>query len=242
MAGMAASLWILGKALKEFAGVDWPTLAKAGVAIGVLALGAWILGSPAVFPFVMLGALALGALGLALIPFAVAALIAAKAMTSMAPAIKEMVPPLAQLALVSPGLFLAAYGIAAVAAAMVALGGVPAIGSLLGGDGMIDKMIALGSVGPKLLKTASAMERIAVALVKIQNIKEIPSLSAIAEISAKAAPADEEPKAVGTKDGTGNIQDVVQKLDELIGLLKAGAIAVNMDGKKVSSAMATMGT
>ena len=240
MIGMAAALWILGKALQEFSGLSWKTLAIAGVAIVGLGLAAAGLGY--ISPFVVAGAWALGILGLAMIAFAVAAFIAAKAMVIMAPTIKELVQPLAQLALVSPGLFVAASGIAAVSAAMVALGGGSAIGSLLGGDGMIDKMIALGSVGPKLLKTASAMERIAVALVKIQNIKEIPSLSAIAEISAKAAPADEEPKAVGTKDGTGNIQDVVQKLDELIGLLKAGAIAVNMDGKKVSSAMATMGT
>jgi hypothetical protein len=70
MAGIAASLWILSKALVQFNSVEWESLAKAGVAIvgltlAVLGLGA-IMSSGAGAAAIVLGAAALALMGASL--------------------------------------------------------------------------------------------------------------------------------------------------------------------------------
>lgn len=97
---LGGSLWVLGeKGLKPFAALDWKTL---GIGLAAVA-GFGILGGIAgVFaPQILLGALAIGALGVALIPFAYAADMAAPAIEKIIGAfsnfygnILEKMPPL----------------------------------------------------------------------------------------------------------------------------------------------------
>ena len=97
---LGGALWVLGeKGLKPFASLDWKTL---GIGLAAVA-GFGILGALAgVFaPKLLLGALAIGALGLALIPFAYAADLAAPAIEKIIGAfsdfygnILEKMPPI----------------------------------------------------------------------------------------------------------------------------------------------------
>jgi len=64
LAGIASALWITGKAVQQFVGLDWKTLAQAGVALVGLGLAGAAAGLAA--PLIALGAGALGLMGGAL--------------------------------------------------------------------------------------------------------------------------------------------------------------------------------
>jgi len=64
LAGIAGALWVTGKALKEFVGLDWDTMAKAGVVL--LGLGAAGAAAGAIAPLLLIGSLAIAGLGAAL--------------------------------------------------------------------------------------------------------------------------------------------------------------------------------
>jgi hypothetical protein len=61
---MGAALWVVGKAVQQFTGLDWETMAKAGVALAGLAVAGALAGLVA--PEVILGAVAFAAMGAAL--------------------------------------------------------------------------------------------------------------------------------------------------------------------------------
>ncbi len=67
---LSGALWISSKAIQNFASVKWEDLAKAGVALGGLVGVGLLLGSAS--PAMILGSVALGLLGAALIPTAYA--------------------------------------------------------------------------------------------------------------------------------------------------------------------------
>jgi len=67
---LSGALWIASKAIQNFTSVKWEDLAKAGVALGGLAIVALSLGSASVQ--MLIGAVAIAALGAALIPAAYA--------------------------------------------------------------------------------------------------------------------------------------------------------------------------
>ncbi len=97
---LSGALWVLGeKGLKPFIALDWDTLARAGAAL--LGLGAVGALAGVFAPKLLLGALAIGALGLALIPFAHAVDIAAPGLEKLINAfsnfygnILEKMPPI----------------------------------------------------------------------------------------------------------------------------------------------------
>ena len=85
----------------------------------------------------------------------------------------------------------------------------------------------------------SSIEASATTIVEVKNLDALQGVvkeltDAVLKLGNAVAPS-------GASGGTNNT-GVEAKLTELIGLLRSGAIGVNMDGKKVSSAMATMGT
>jgi hypothetical protein len=80
---LGASLIPAAYALQMFTDISWEDLAKAGVALIGLGVAGAVFGS--LLPLMLAGALAIGALGLALIPFAYA-------LQVMAPAMKEFTP------------------------------------------------------------------------------------------------------------------------------------------------------
>ena len=65
---LGGAMWIAGKGFKEFNDINWESLAKAGVAIAGLGVAAFALG--AVAPAIIVGSLALAALGAAMFVFA----------------------------------------------------------------------------------------------------------------------------------------------------------------------------
>jgi hypothetical protein len=72
---------------------------------------------------------------------------------------------------------------------------------------------------------------------QVENMSVI-KLAALSVISAAASTASPAAEAASTDNGSGAIGG---KLDELISLMRSGGIAVNLDGRKVSSAMASSG-
>lgn len=64
LVGISGALWVAGKAMKEFVGLDWETMAKAGVVLVGLGLAGAAAG--AIAPLLLLGALAIAGLGAAL--------------------------------------------------------------------------------------------------------------------------------------------------------------------------------
>ena len=100
----AASIAVLGLALvpaafafQMFGDVNWAGVAMAGITLGALAIAALFLGSIASSPPFWIGIAGIVALGVALIPFGIAATLAGFAMTLVASAFATMVDAIKQL-------------------------------------------------------------------------------------------------------------------------------------------------
>jgi hypothetical protein len=63
---LSGALWVLGKALQQFSSVGWETLGLAAVALVGFAIAAGIMGIPPIFAAILAGAVAIGALGVAI--------------------------------------------------------------------------------------------------------------------------------------------------------------------------------
>ena len=169
--------------------------------------------SAVIFP----GAIAIGLLGAALIPFAYAAKLGGDGMLLISDGLGKIMPHLSELASLSSGLLAASVAIYALSGAFAAFGAGQAaaglgsfVGGLLGGN-QTKELEKLAKLGPQLQVTANAVKTI-------------------------SNPTAESSSSTSTSS-TSN-EAVVKKLDELIGLLKSGAIAVNLDGRRVSSGLA----
>jgi hypothetical protein len=250
---------------KQFAELEWETLAKAGVAIVGLGLAAAGLGYIA--PLVIAGSIAIGILGLAIGVFGIGVTALAEGLPVLADGIEKMITPLTSLASTAGGLYLAAGGIGAIGIALAAFGAGSAVagignfvGGLLGGD-PIKKIKELSSMGSQLQLTADSIQKISTSMsnfgavdaftssvdkltlslsklndqVESMSVIKLAALSVISTAAPTAAPTTE---AAPTDTGVGALGG---KLDELISLMRSGGIAVNLDGRKVSSAMASSG-
>jgi len=159
----ALALGLLGLALipltysmLQFQELEWSTIGKAFV--GLLVLG--VVG--AIFaiasPLIFVGALALGALGLALLPLAAAFRIAAPGFKSFTPLLEKVAEiDAVNLALLGPGLV-------GLAAGLLALTGGEFIGKLADGigfflgDGPLEKLIELGKVAKPISELKSGLD------------------------------------------------------------------------------------
>jgi hypothetical protein len=250
---------------KQFAELEWETLAKAGVAIVGFGLAAAGLGYIA--PLVIAGSVAIGILGLAIGVFGIGVTALAEGLPILADGIEKMITPLTSLASMAGGLYLAAGGIGAIGIALAAFGAGSAaagIGNFIGGflgDDPIDKIKELSSMGSQLQLTADSIQKISTSMsnfgavdafalsvdkltlslsklnsqVESMSVIKLAALSVISTAAPTTSPAAE---AAPADNGSGAISG---KLDELISLMRSGGIAVNLDGRKVSSAMASSG-
>jgi hypothetical protein len=182
---LAGALFVAAKSFQEFANVSWEDMAKAGVALVGLATVAAIIGSPMIVGFVEAGAFALGSLGLALIPFALAARIATpaiqafgdvltKAFTGLGTVITAAANGIStifgslqnvdatKLLAIGPALIGIGVGLAALGAGGV----INAIGSFLGGD-PIKKIEALSASGDGLQNAAAGLQGVAIGLTQV---------------------------------------------------------------------------
>lgn len=154
---LGGALYAAGLGFKQFQDLDWETIGMGFVAIGGLgAIGA-VVGLAA--PLITAGAIAIGAMGVALIPFAFAAQLAAPAMTEIAESFGLFadVPITTMLAIPA--------ALAAVGAALVALsagnfvGGIlDGIGKLFGNESPIDKIVKMADAAPNIIALGSAMQ------------------------------------------------------------------------------------
>ena len=153
---LGGALFVAGKGFEIFQNLDWETIGKGFVAIaGLAAIGA-VVGLAA--PLILAGSVAVGAMGIALIPFAYAAQLAAPALTEIVDAFKlfEDVDTTTMLALPA--------ALAAVGAALVAMsagnfvsGIMDGIGKLFGNESPIDKIVRLADAAPNILDLGVAM-------------------------------------------------------------------------------------
>jgi len=138
---LSAATWISAKAFQEFASVDWGSVFEGIAALSLLSIVAAILGVN--IEFIALGAAAIALLGLALIPFAVAAAIAGFAM-------KELADSMVTLSTIDFTSFIKIAGglyVIGAAAAMIGL-----VSPLI-----IAAAMALGVLGVGLLPLAAAL-------------------------------------------------------------------------------------
>ncbi len=266
---VGASIIPFAYAMTLFSNVDWKSvgigaLALAGFTAAAFGLGL-LLSSGVGAAIFGTGVIGIAALGVALIPFSVAALAAGAGVKMLGEGISSSVDPIMKLSEID--LTTTALGITAVAAALAAFGGGSAasglgsfVGSLLGGD-PIKKMQALAEVGDKLKITADAISQISVATSQFGAVDSFSG--AISKLAESLTTLNNSIRgfnfeglktifqtSIGENTATTTAQSpatfatsgVEAKLDELINLLKDGAIGINIDGIKASKVLARAST
>lgn len=160
---LALATYGIGEVFKGFAELEWESIGKGFATIAGLGVIAAIMGAAA--PLLFTGAAALGAIGLALVPFAAAMAIAAPGMESFASMMERLSNvDAANIALLGPAL-------ASLAAGMIVFGGAGAVagvsnlvGGLLSGLGgqksPVDQIIALGENGVNIEKAGVGVEKL----------------------------------------------------------------------------------
>jgi hypothetical protein len=187
---LGASLIPAAFAFQMFADVSWEDMAKAGVALLGLGIAGAIFGS--FMPLMLMGAIAIAALGASLIPFGIALRIIAPALGKFTPLIEAFGNVISKVfSGIATVITAAANGIStiftslqsvdiskllaigpaliAIGVGLVALGGggvMAAIGSFLGGD-PIKKIERLAKSGDGLMKTATELQGVASALTQL---------------------------------------------------------------------------
>ena len=206
---MSSALWVLGAAVKQFAGVGLGTLgiigvALIGLAVGVLALGA-IMSSGAGAVAIILGSIALAIMGAALIPFAYALNLITPALEAFTPLIQAFgsvmkivfsglaglitavadgfVNIFSSLTSVSPVELLGiAAGITAISGALAAFGAGSAVGGL---GSLVGKFLGGDPIKKfeRLAALADPLVRFAEALERIAGIDQIqlPEISGVSK-------------------------------------------------------------
>jgi hypothetical protein len=248
MVAFAGAVLILAYAAKVFgspeaqAGFSFMAIAAVGLAVITAALvGLSTLittASPIIVPAIaiMLGfAAAVGVLSLAAMGFG-------KAFQMFVEGFERAME--INLFSLAAGFYVLSGAIAAFGASM-AVGG---IGSFFGG-GMVLQLMALAAISPGLILASDALSSIGSTL---QMFKDETVVDGIDNITEAIKGLNKEINNVNLLNvaglsllgntakgasGVGGGDEVVAKLDELIGLMKSGAIAVNIDGTKVSTAV-----
>lgn len=165
IAALGVSMFIFAKALGAFANVKWSAVFIGIGALVLLGTIAGIMG--ALSEFIIPGAIAIGILGLALIPFAAAAWIASKALQNLANVpLGAIASGLLQLGVASP--FIAAAGLAMGLAA----------------PGTIAFSLALRLIAGPAEKVGNAMKNLGIGMkMTIDSLTELKSLSFLTTIS-----------------------------------------------------------
>ena len=156
LTGIGVAMFVAGKAFQQFSDINWAGVAAGAVALGVLGAAAFLLAPIA--PVIGIGALAIGALGLALIPFAAAVKIAAPAMVELMGSFQLLndVDP-KNVLLLGPALVSLAAGMAAFSAGGLISGVLDGLGSLFGSESPFDKLAKIGASAPAINEMTSNM-------------------------------------------------------------------------------------
>ena len=159
---MDAALWGITKAVEPFKDMDWEVLGKAGAAIVGLGIIGAVAGAGPIPELIGMGAIALGLLGAALIPFAYAANLAAPALDKIADSfVKLKDVPVSVLLAVGPALAAIGAGLTVFSGGSLFSSILNGIGSLFGATSPFDKIIELGKAAPGVEKLANALKELA---------------------------------------------------------------------------------
>jgi hypothetical protein len=182
---LSAALFVAAKAFQEFATVKWEDVVLGGIALVGLAIIAKSLGKSA--PAIIEGAIAIGILGIALIPLAYALNLAAPAIEAFGNVILKVFTGIgivikaaadgistiftsltnvdvSKLLAIGPALIMVGLGLASLGAGSV----IGAIGAFLGGD-PIAKIERLAASGDGLQKAATGLQGVATALTQVAS-------------------------------------------------------------------------
>ena len=239
IAALGLSIIPFAFAMTLFSGVSWTGVIAGAAALVIFAAAAFGLGALLAGPGAIIfgaGVIGIAALGVAMLPLAYAAKLAAEGFALMN-----------DVDLINIGL-----GLSTLSGAVLKFGASMAAGgmsSFLGG-GMILQLVALAAISPALNNASMALSSIGGTLQMfkdeavvegIENITEaIKGLNAeinnvnLLNVSGLALLGNNAKGAAGTAGGGGG-DEIVAKLDELIGLMRSGGIAVNIDGSKAST-------
>lgn len=167
LAGLAGSLWLAGKGLQQFQGLDWSTIGMAFVTmLGLGAVGA-VLGFAA--PFIIAGSVALLAISAAFAVFGLAAAIAIPNLIKLGE-VGKAAGGIAALGLALPVL---SVGLLALGAAELINGVMGFVGKIFGGGKSIfDRLIELASFGPGLRQAADAVRVLAPAFSTLGKVDD----------------------------------------------------------------------
>jgi hypothetical protein len=167
------AIWGMAKALDNFASLDWTTIGKAFVAVAGFGVLAGVMG--AAVEFIVPGAIAIGALGLALMVFGKGLDAVGEGMDKFVEALTKMSQIDAlNLALIGPALGAVAVGMAAMGAGSVAAGIGNFVGKLLnfGGPSPMDQVIELGKQGAGVQAAADGIAALGPAMKGFAGIKK----------------------------------------------------------------------
>lgn len=241
IAALGLSIIPFAFAMTLFSGVSWTGVIAGAAALVIFAAAAFGLGALLSGPGAIIfgaGVIGIAALGVAMLPLAYAAKLAAEGFALMN-----------DVDLINIGL-----GLSTLSGAVLAFGASMAGGGMLSflGGGMMLQLVALAAISPALNNASMALSSIGGTLQMfkdetvvegIENITEaIKGLNAeinnvnLLNVAGLALLGNTAKGAAGTAGGGGG-DEVVAKLDELIGLMRSGGIAVNIDGSKVSTAV-----
>lgn len=232
MGVLGGSIWIMGKALEQFQDLEWESIAKGLVAVAGFGALAAIMGTAA--PLLMTGALAIGAIGVALVPFGIAMKLAGEGMNQLADGLTKLD------AISGDNLLKVAEGLVAIGGAMAVFAAGQAamglsnlvtgfLGFVSGQKTPVDQMTQMAAAGDGLVKAGDGIKQIAdgmAAFAKIspeqmKAVNEFPWLKATAfaavggamrvstgeqsvEVYTKSAKNQEEAMANQTAGGGGN--------------------------------------
>ena len=143
---LSAAVWIFSKAMEAFSNVTWKAVA-VGI-VTVIAFGALAVAASFFAPLLFIGAAAIGAVGLALIPFAAAAKIAEGPLGKFGNIFKQLAKvPFENLALAGPALAAMAVGFTALSAGGLVSGIADAFTNLFASD-PITKLERIAKAAP----------------------------------------------------------------------------------------------
>jgi hypothetical protein len=260
---LAGVIGLSALAFQQFAGVDWTSVIYGGIALAAFALGAFVISKIA--NDIIKGSIAIAILGIALIPFTYAmSLLAGLSMESVAAAALGLVlfagAVFALGAIMFSGVGALVFGAGILA--LIALGGAlivlgTGIGILASGMGALGNVIGpiaesismimtslggiLGMIGPiALLSTALFGLGASMIFLGTAGLIALPGISALASIKEITVGLASILGIGGGAEGESKDAKMDELISEIKGLrddLKAGKIAVHMDGVKVTSSV-----
>lgn len=175
---ISAAVWAISEAIVPFTKIDWEVLGIAATAIVGLGVISAVAGTGPVPGVIALGALALGALGVALIPFAYAANLAAPAIDKIADSFVKLKDiPVGILLAVGPALAAIGAGLAAFSVGGALSSIIDGITSLFGAESPFNKIIELGKAAPGVTHMVNALKQ-------LNDIRTDQSVRAIDNVNA----------------------------------------------------------